>query len=357
MDAGVHNVRFHAVSCKMNADLCSALKLVGYPHLLLFRSGRSIPIELKSTELHPLKILNELNVTVETMKLGGTGNVLTTVETENEAPILDSIDWLLHGGDDGMESGRSKRQYFDDAHYAFHYTLRKGVFQSSPFLDHPAKKALKAWLELLKRTLPFEWKVQILIRQLLEGFELITTGEESLHEMLDRFPPPKPSPYCLSRRKNEAFVCGAWELFHILSVGLMEWNKLQPPGSNGRMGINANECSGTLRDFIYYFYPCDTCRESFISDYDKCAADRCNRISHILMETVYRELPLWLWDYHNFVTERIVNESASQSYRSLTSTVMEIPRTKWPHDCSSCWKDDNTWDSGEVYKVLRTYYW
>lgn len=96
--------------------------------------------------------------------------------------------------------------------------------------------------------------------------------------------------------------------------------------------------------------------------YDSCGHGHCTRLSDDqmpLQEKVEDELALWLWEVHNSVNLRLMKESAEREHRNITKE--EIISSKFPSKgmCPNCWLDvdQNSWDSSEMYKFLRTWYW
>ena len=102
------------------------------------------------------------------------------------------------------------------------------------------------------------------------------------------------------------YTCGLWQLFHIMSVGVVEYNKHHHHGSLDDL-IATRRASETLRNcklvvvdcYLYFcachvyhrlifslssfpslldidhFFQCDVCRMNFLSMYDTCAVSLC----------------------------------------------------------------------------------
>jgi hypothetical protein len=121
---------------------------------------------------------------------------------------------------------RSKTDVYNDAYLSFHFALKNGIFMSSGPLSSKARDAFSEWLSLLKRALPPTWEIQNLVKALINDFDTICEGEEHLAKVADRFPPPekKWSEACTKGVKGMGYTCGLWELFHIMTVGVVEWN-------------------------------------------------------------------------------------------------------------------------------------
>lgn len=109
--------------------------------------------------------------------------------------------------------------------------------------------------------------------------------------------------------------------------------------------------SRILRDYVAHFFSCVTCREHFVSMYDSCSLDRCNRLSG----KNWRELPLWLFETHNAVNIRLAQERMAR----MKQVASDIQSARWPkiHDCRLCWIDkDGNYDHEIVYLYLKHEY-
>ncbi len=100
--------------------------------------------------------------------------------------------------------------------------------------------------------------------------------------------------------------------------------------------------------------------------YDECGHDHCNRLkSEISMGATdgsypaTMELALWLWEVHNSVNERLMNEAAQRQNREVTH--QETLASKFPTRkmCPNCWLDENmsTWDNSKVFHFLDDWFW
>lgn len=118
----------------------------------------------------------------------------------------------------------------------------------------------------------------------------------------------------------------------------------------------------TIRNFIGSFFRCDVCRENFLKMYDNCSHDNCIRLSDdqlLRTEEGKEEIVLWLWEVHNAVNLRIMKEAAEREGREISKE--EIVSSKFPSKqmCHACWLDreQNSWDSSEIFNFLNTWYW
>lgn len=109
---------------------------------------------------------------------------------------------------------------------------------------------------------------------------------------------------------------------------------------------------------ISNFFGCEVCRLNFVTAYDACALDRCTRLKNEDMSLEeWIQFPLWLFETHNAVNARLLQEEAERQHQAVTH-LEEIAR-RWPdqRDCPKCWKADGSWDEMAVFKFLRVEYW
>ena len=360
VDVGAPEISFYAVSCKVHGDLCKDFQINGYPQLKTFPAGASKPSAvIKQSELHPTNILNNLQLHTDHMNLGS-----FETHSDSEGLFQDASRALttwFQPQQEHQHFPRTKQEIFDDAYRSFDFNLRQGIYTSKGPLEPPAKKALFAWLELLRKTMPGTWKIHYVIRAILDEFEKAASGEEHLLEILKPFPTPPGdwSSACKKGVRGMGYTCGLWELFHIMSIGFVEWNVQVPSGAQGdkRMAIEADAAGDTLRAFIFHFFGCEVCRTNFIKSYDECQLDRCNRLTHRKTLRFWKKLPDYLFELHNTVNVRLVKEKAAGKH-TTPSDEDEI-NVKWPReeDCPTCWLEDGKWDVDTMYKYLRIEYW
>ena len=122
---------------------------------------------------------------------------------------------------------QNKQELYGDAYLSFDFALRNGIFMESPILTNTTKSALEEWLQLLRRALPPVWKIQRTIDAILNDFDTNTANETIFLETIEPFKPNHKdwSPACTHENGLPGYTCGLWELFHIMTVGVMEWNK------------------------------------------------------------------------------------------------------------------------------------
>lgn len=215
------------------------------------------------------------------------------------------------------------------------------------------------WLDLLQNTLPPTWNIHALIKKLLDEFDTITQGEDQMVAVLDQFPPTSTewSFSCTHGVEAMGYTCGLWELFHILTVGVVEYNS-QIITDDGYAFYMTEHVAEILRDYISKFFGCEVCRMNFLQAYDNCALDRCNRLqAQVGDKTMWKQLPLWLFETHNAVNVRLMKEQAERDGHG--TTIHDEMNVQWPSrlDCPQCWKPDGSWDEEIVYLYVFDQYW
>jgi hypothetical protein len=240
--------------------------------------------------------------------------------------------------------------------------------------DLSARTALRKWLDLLSVSLPPEWGIHRMIDDLRSQFPFATRSKENFRSIILKHPRPRQgwSMSCQKRRKGTGFSCGFWKLLHTVAVGVAE----QRGGKNlidsnmmapGTKIFSPMEAADTIRDYINHFFTCRPCRENFIKNYDSCENNRrCDRLTDnadLASTADWKELPLWLWEVHNEVSVRIVNENAQNSYgpKGVKNQVSVKDQVKviFPNvdTCILCFNSDGTWNDGEVFRFLEKSYW
>jgi hypothetical protein len=147
-------------------------------------------------------------------------------------------------------------------------------------------------------------------------------------------------------------------MFHIVTIGVVEWNKFSPNPSHHLKLISVAD---TIRNYIEEFFLCEECRMHFMHEYDSCAHDRCNRFFDNVGKDAgvkeWRELPLWLYETHNGVNIRLRKERIERHEdESELTTQFEVIYP--PLDaCHSCWLSEGRWDDDTIYDFLRHQYW
>jgi Erv1 / Alr family len=342
-------ISFHAVSCTAHKKICQKLGIKSYPSVRLFPAGDVNGTEVTYWKLHPFQVLQSLGV--ETEELGGS-KFSTTSKHDGANPNPISLD---SGTKDSRK--RSKEELFSDAMLSFDFSIRNSIFMSTGPLTNKTFHVFYDWLELLQESLPPQWNIHKPIHALIENYDNVSKSEASLVQMLDQHQQPdhstKWTEACTHGDNFAGYTCGLWELFHIMTIGVVEWNNVV---TNEWSLIPINHAADTLHDYIANFFACDVCRKNFMTEYDACAHERCTRLASSHAKD-WKQLPLWLWEMHNSVNVRLVKEQAERDGK-LETEEDEI-RVQWPSrlDCPQCWGKDGAWDEDFIYKYIRMEYW
>jgi len=265
-------------------------------------------------------------------------------------------------------------------------------------LDAVKQQVLQDFLRVLHRTVPWSASLQPVVRALLREFKTqVVQGPEQLTALMAHYPPPPPRSTpglrpsqnhpqdatthvwsVASTQHGSGYTAGLWQLFHIMSVGLVVWNSNQdtrrvasgenktPPGSPPEhVRIPPAEMADVLRNYIEQFFPCEVCQLHFLTDYDACALDRCTRLdtqtehdTEITALERYIQYPLWLFETHNNINIRLRKERIDLELEP--EDLMTETDVVWPPvaSCTKCWLSEGTrWDEMEIYKYLQYIYW
>jgi thiol-disulfide isomerase/thioredoxin len=182
--------------------------------------------------------------------------------------------------------------------------------------------------------------------------------------------------------RTAGYTCGLWQLFHILTIGA-SLPQQQIYGHLMGYKTSSYDVAKTIKLVIEYFFGCDVCRNNFVHMYNTCGHNHCNRFTPqsqpLFLDTRVRgtirktepfdrnlpspqgkDLVLWLWEVHNSVNVRLMNEHAVSEKRSITAE--ESVAGKFPTKimCPLCWKDSKSMshpNHDQVYAFLREMYW
>ena len=148
---------------------------------------------------------------------------------------------------------------------------------------------------------------------------------------------------------------------HFLSsniVGVVEWNENVMEDAD-YLYYPPSEVADMLRNYIENFFGCEVCRTNFLHEYDECGYRRCDRLTPEDIGELedWKELPLWLFEVHNGVNQRLMRERAEREHREPTRE--ELTAVEWParNDCPKCWHADGRFDIDAVYAFLKLTYW
>jgi Erv1 / Alr family len=358
-------VDIYAISCHPNRRLCRQQTSTRYPIVRLFKRRDIEGIDMLYTDIHPLKALHKMGMQVEAAEFVDDWDV--------PAPQINLYPTWQRILDDMLGNEREVRPYHHrtreelkaDIHLSLDFALRDGLFTSDNPISPGAADALKAWLQLLHKTLPEAWEVHVLIDELLRDFNYISKHEGYLTRVLDQHPPENASwsEACSKGDPDAGYTCGLWEMFHAMTVGVVNYNMMIPEHRR----ISTEDAAMTLRNYVENFFGCIECRNNFLETFDSCAFNRCTRLEKDplgvaqIKQKAWAELPLWLFEVHNDVNIRLVQEKAKRENRIASKD--EEDAALWPmkEECLPCYntdlkKSDATWDSKNLYNWLQLEY-
>ena len=326
-----------------------------YPQLFLFEDGSKEPKPIKGDQVHPFKILPLLNIHLD--ELAQEGAMAKAEEVELAAKTIRATAHK-HNLKEQFWLPRTKQDIYNDAHLSFDFAMRNSIFLENKPLEKEAAKAFAVWIEQLNSALPPTLILKACVTEIFASLENVVKSEKALLKIVDKYPPRKKnwSHSCTRGDKFAGYTCGLWEVFHIMSLGIVEWNVY----SNGDdwYFFRPAEAATVLRNYIQHFFGCEVCRHNFLHAFDSCEYDRCSRlIPEIGDLEEWKEIPLWLFETHNGVNRRLARERAERENREISAA--EYESVKWPsrHECPKCWGQDGSWNSEIIYDYLRFTYW
>jgi len=223
-------------------------------------------------------------------------------------------------------------------------------------LTDEQSKVLRKWLDIINKSVPVTMKSVKEDAMTVEyHFDEITTSEDNLLKYVSTKTKKSWSGNCSKGAIEAGYTCGLWELFHIVTVGIVQWNIM----AHDR--ISTLDAAEILKDYIENYFTCDECRKNFVTMYDACQFQRCERLSTNVSDEEmmnWKQLPLWLWETHNDVNVRILREERKDRGLPI-ATFAEEQQARWPSmdACSKCWLDGGGWEEDAVYEYLRSHYW
>ena len=371
-------VAVHAVSCAPNRPLCRAQSVDRYPVIRVYGPGDTVGVEVPSSQVNPVKVLEKLGMDVtDAADDGDWDDLLDGGDHGNSgkaASLSSWLDWLRTGVDrwrnpqspwaDKFARKRSRDDLRDDVHLSFDYAMRQGVFMTNDPISDERAQVLYEWFLLLRKTLPPSWKaLHNAIEDLVVNFDYVRRNEGYLIAYLEANPPPRSvwSAACSRGDPDAGYSCGLWTMFHAVTVGFVDHNQATAFAENL---LVPETVARSIRDYVDHFFGCAGCRRNFITAYDLCAHDRCQRL---LQEKAgqwadWVQLPLWLLETHNSVNRRLMQEQAARENNWVVSRQDEVAVT-WPPaaDCPRCWSSggDNVIKQPNhdmLYKYLKLEY-
>ena len=411
------NLEFHAVSCEVHRPICASENVKGYPTIKWFPA-----FDPNATAESKAKAKAETdNDGVKTKGVRGAEhansdreNKEKNIDDNNKAVVIkrgfkaeDLLRDYLHIDESTIaanlksqtkeakaekeeESGANTKantnatktgiananpphvqlNIFHDARLSFEYAFQNSIFMTDDPLSTEQSKFLQSWLALVRDTMPVTLNtIKSDTKALLGNMHSIQQSEENLLQHMNLSGTNKDwSDNCSKHKKGTGYTCGLWELFHIMTIGVVQWNyyvssDMDGDKHHGVHKISTSHAAESLKDYIENFFGCDECRTNFVQMYDNCQFERCNRLNKDVggseqSRTSLKQLPLWLWETHNDVNIRLMKEGrAEQGLKD--PTLKEEQEARWPSklDCPKCWLDGGGWEEEEVYVFLRGHYW
>ena len=346
------HVEVHAVSCVPNSKICKVFELGGYPSILVF-PARSV----NYTDIIPRKLSTAL--VLKSMGIDSEGYAsdlpLQTTEEQSKKPMRGKK--LYEGSHVPHFTPRTRNQILGDAHLSLDQLLRTTVFSRPGTLDQLSSDALRRFLKIMTRSFPTTSTISSMIQKLYLDFDLAFQSESKMLEILGSLdPPPIPNWSSGCRQHDAGYTCGLWTLFHMVTVGAVEWNA---GATNIESRLSTMEVADSIRDIVQHFYiDCDECRAHFLTTYEACEHDRCNRLSDERVESTmveWKQLPLWLYEVHNGMNTRLWRERIAN--HEVEDTAMEWG-VQWPpiYECTTCWSGVGRWNEVQVYNFLNVTY-
>lgn len=343
----VRRLAFYAVPCPIHGKICKDQEIHGYPTVKFFPGGSAEGVVLKHSISARDILIDHLHVDQEEVqsKLSEPNNLR---KVKNSMKLVASQ----------KTHSSSNHDVFRDATLSFEYALKSSVFATSDVLDKTQASVLQKWLNLVGKSVPVE---MISVKKDAINLKKVDVDEtfQSEHSLLQYFSDRTErnwSTNCSKGSSGAGYTCGLWELLHILTIGVVEWNMSSPYER-----ISTNDAADTIRDYIEHFFMCDDCRKNFLSMYDACQFQRCDRLTSDVSDGSrerWRQLPLWLWETHNDVNVRLMEEERKE--RGLPKASQEeMQSARWPSrsDCAKCWLEGGGWNEDEVYIFLHSHYW
>jgi hypothetical protein len=349
------SVETFAVSCVPHKHLCKDQNITGYPKVKLFLTGSTDGTLVSYYEIHPFDIMRMIGVQTtaldEELMKTTTKDTTAQIRSGRQEESIQEEQFFIQ---------RTKKDIYNDAYLSFDFSMRNGIFTSEGPLTNSSKQVFSEWAHLLQSFLPPMWSLQTMIGDIIDNMDHVVQSEANLLEIVDKYPPKKKSwSHSCSRGDSfSGYTCGLWELFHIVSIGLVEYNHLIL-GDDDWTTSRTQDAAETLRDFILHFFGCEVCRLNFLLAFDACANDRCNRLSTDAGEYEdWKEFPMWLYETHNNVNARLLRERAEEEGKPVP-TKDDLLDVQWPsrRDCPQCWHGDGRWDPDKVFIYLRLVYW
>lgn len=238
------DVDFHAISCTAHKKVCKKEDVKRYPTIRLYRAGSANFTEVKFFEVHCFTALRAFGLEIDdddeeednsynSNKKGVT--TTTTAMAANNNKNLRKQNSIVSQKDSSKgknadvsryrHDGRTKSQILNDAFLSFDFAMRESIFMNEGALGNKTRLVFEDWINLLEDALPPFWKIHNALESIKSNMGKVVEDEDNLIEIMDHDGPSQKSKWhgC-TNEDSHGYTCGLWELFHIVTVGVVEWN-------------------------------------------------------------------------------------------------------------------------------------
>lgn len=343
---GGKSVTTYAVSCGEFTSFCESQQVESTPAFHFYKQGSSRQEPLDDLDMESLSNRMGIQYDIELAKKWWSGTIGTTAAESELKPVT-----------------RTMKQLSSDIHLSFdtamrHYVYDNDIDKISQPLSNEQRSTLKRWLMLIHKTTPSTWKVHALVKQLINSFMYVSKNRAYLLSILDTFKPEASdySPTCQGEH-HHSFTCGVWEMFHAVSVGLVEYNKI---GDDTSENIPSRTALSIILKYIEIFGMGDDLKveHHFSQSVRKCLDDKeclaatdSGKKDELIEDWI--QLPLWISKTHNEVKKK------DQKMPVELVAGLGVVEYEWPPKalCPKCWnKTTGQWNDAVVYKFLKKEY-
>lgn len=351
-------VEFWAVSCQVHRSVCDDLVIRTVPQLKAYVSGRIEGVELERTKNNDLNVDRVFSILEVSMKdvreeLKGAGVSDVKHDLPQDAILAENANMILH-------PLSNLENVYSDAMIS----CLKSIDDIGNLAWTPRKEqVLNEWLDLLHWSLPsrdFAPLVNILQdlkSREIKDFHSILAGHDYYH-----------TPQLHTWSDNCKWTCGLWNLFHIVSVGVVEQHG-QVMGDTRRTQLLY--VMTVVRDYVdeFGFGDDPEAQNGLLQAYEEClASETCQEetLGHNFgllgswlrrrsgATTERRNFALWLWRFHN--TQRRKRGTIHHAVEWPPPKLCPLCHASQPNDEITSGEED-VWNTQAVYEHLRNTYW
>lgn len=235
------SITTYAVSCTAYPITCKKQGITSFPTFRFYEPGSRQADVLQSLDVQDL--VNRMDLKREPAD----GNWFSATQPSRNLESTRNTE---------PRHMRTLAELQSDIHLSFDMAMRHYVYDHS--LESAAqpltafqRQVLKNWLLLIHKTLPPSWKIHAIVKELLNSFMYVAKNRIYLLSILDSHRPDHAdySHTCQGPQHNPV-TCGVWEMFHAVSVGVVEFNKLGLARSDRIPVSHALKVVGEYVDFF-----------------------------------------------------------------------------------------------------------